>query len=346
MTELADLTIKLTAFLEKVVHLDDVAPVRALANQAFAEADANFKFMMISRATALSPFFAPQLNPGSDARQMFNADAWCKSIAMARLVATNTKTPRVLVSSAPKTGSTFIAGAITRTLDLHRVSLSLLSGRPYGHVWFGGALRDHDIDEMALISAALNPRGFLAHHHMICTPYLGKQSDLYGVMPIITKRNIFDTLVSFDDHVRKVYASVPDPDFLRLGFPAEWLDMDPDDRMEMILDLQLLWYMKYYASWKQCEASGQIKPLWISYETDLKGDKQALAARICEALGQADAIVPVLAQALTQDGTAGEHFNKGITGRGAAITGKNRQRIEDFFHKFRMLADFSDILDG
>ncbi|MDB5525705.1 MAG: hypothetical protein JWM58_3468 [Rhizobium sp.] len=345
LTELADPTTKLTEFLEKLVHLDDVEPVRALANEAFAEGDPNVKFRMISQATAVNPFFVPVLAAGADAKQVFNMDAWCKSIAMARMVAANTKTNRILVSSAPKTGSTFIAGAISRAFDLKRVSLTLLSAKPYGHVSFGGALRDHDVDELTLITATFNPKGFLAHHHMICTPYLAKQMSLYGVTPIITKRNIFDTFVSFDDHIRKVYASVPEANFLRLGFPAEWIEMDFDDRIDMLLDLQLLWYAKYYSSWKLCEAQGQTKPLWISYEQDLKGDSEVLATRICEALGRPEEAIPELAAALGQNGTKGEHFNKGINGRGEAITGKNRQRIKDFFHKYRMLADFSDILE-
>jgi len=337
---------KVNAFALSLVEVTEVEAARRLADQAFAEKDPEVKSQLLSMSAAVNPLAVPHLPEGVDASRMFTFDAWRKSIAMARMVAANTLTQRILVASAPKTGSTFLAGAITHTYGLTKVSMTLLSAKTYGHYSMGGGLRDHDVDELALISNSFIPGGYVAHHHMICTPYLGKQAALYGITPIITKRNIFDTFVSFDDHTRKLKKASPNKDYLHFGLPNKWFEMEFEDRMEMMLDIHLPWYAKYYASWKLCEAQRDIDPLWISYETDILGDKAKLAEKLAGRLRAPEASIPKLAEELKKVNPATQHFNKGVSGRGAAITGKNREKIEDFFHRFRDVCDFSDILDG
>lgn len=338
-------TAKLSTMVEKLLLIDEVAPARAIANEAFAEKDPDLKSRMIATNATVHPLAVPTLPAGMDASRLFNFDAWRKSIAMARIVAANTKAIRILFASAPKTGSTFLSSVLHQVYGLNKVSLTLLSAKSYGHYTLGGALRDHDVDELALLTNAFIPGGYIAHHHMICTPYLTKQMELYGITPLITKRNIFDTIVSYDDHIRKLYQTTSEHRFLRFGFPEEWYGMDFDDRIEMLLDLQLLWYMKYYSSWTLCEQQGLIKPMWIVYERDILGEKAALVDTIIERFGEPAGGTTRLVEELGREGTKTVHFNKGVSGRGAAITGKNRAKIEDFFYRFRDLIDFSDILD-
>jgi hypothetical protein len=249
----------------------------------------------------------------------------------------------VLVAAAPKTGSTFLTAALAAAFNLKQASLTTLSAWTHGHVVLGGGLRDHDVDELALITNSLVPEGYVAQHHMICTPYLGKQLSLYGVKPVVTRRNIFDTLVSLDEFNRKYFASGT---FTTTGLPEAWFGMEFDDRMEMLLDIQLPWFMRYYATWKLCEAAGEVKPLWVAYETDILGDKTKLAERLTEGLALPVSGVSRLATELAKSDTIKQNFNKGVAGRGASVTGQNRRKIEDFFHRFRSVCDFSDILEG
>lgn len=338
--------VKTQSFAARLVEATAVEPARIVADEIFAEKDPQLKASLLGMAATLNPLAVPRLPASVQASAIFTVDAWAKSIAMARMVAANTSSKRILVASAPKTGSTFIAGALHRTYDLSRLSLTLLSGLTYGHAQFGGGLRDHDIDELALITAAFSQNGFVAHHHMISTPYLGKLAALYGLTPIVTRRNLFDTFVSFDDHVMKFRDSNPAGAYLGAGVPDTWYDMEFEDRLDFLLDSQLHWYTRYYASWRLSESEGHIDPLWIDYETDILGSKQALAEKIAERLGAAIDSIPTLTAELGKNGGSRDHFNKGVTGRGARITGANRRKIEDFIHRFKIACDLTDLLEG
>lgn len=336
---------KTQSVVARLVEATKVEPARAVADEIFAEQDAALKTSLLGMAATINPFAVPHLPATVQPSSIFTVDAWAKSIAMARMVAANTKSKRILVASAPKTGSTFIAGALERTYNLSRVSLTLLSARSYGHMQFGGGLRDHDIDELALISTAYAQNGYVAHHHMIGSPYLGKQVALYGITPIITKRNLFDTFVSFDDHIMKLRGTAVDIPYLHFGFPDAWYDMEFEDRMDYLLDHQLPWYSRYYASWRLTEQQGYVDPLWIDYKTDILGSKQALAEKLIARLGADKADIPTLTAELGKSGETDDKFNKGVAGRGVKISGKNRQKIEDFIHRFKISCDLTDLLE-
>jgi hypothetical protein len=338
--------LKTQSVTARLLEATTVAPARAVADEIFAEKDSSLKMNLLSMAATINPFSVPQLPPGVQPASVFTVDAWAKSIAMARMVAANTVAKRILVASAPKTGSTFIAGALERSYNLARVSLTLLSARSYGQYQFGGGLRDHDVDELALITTAYAPNGYVAHHHMIASPYLGKQADLYGITPVVTKRNLFDTFVSFDDHIMKLRGTSADIPYLHFGFPEAWYDMDFDDRLEFLLDYRLPWYTRYYASWRLTAREGYIDPLWIDYERDILGPKRALAEKLAEGVGGNGASIEKLVAELGSSDANGDHFNKGVAGRGAKITGSNRRKIEDFVHRFKIVCDLTDLLEG
>ncbi|MGV3549991.1 hypothetical protein [Rhizobium sp.] len=335
--------IKTQSVVARLVEATTVAPARAVANEIFAEQDSAFKMNLLSMAATINPFAVPQLPPQVQPASLFNVDAWGKSIAMARMVAVNTKSTRVLVAAAPKTGSTYISGALERTYNLARVSLTLLSARSYGQYQFGGGLRDHDVDELALITTAYAPNGYVAHHHMIGTPYLAKQCQLYGITPIVTRRNLFDTFVSFDDQIMKLRGTSEYIPYLHFGVPEAWYDMEFEDRLDFLLDQQLPWYTRYYASWMLTQQEGHVDPLWVDYEADILGPKQALAEKIVARIGAPEASVSRLAGELD---SGNDNFNKGVAGRGSRITGRNRQKIEEFVHRFRIVCDLTGLLDG
>jgi hypothetical protein len=122
--------------------------------------------------------------------------------------------------------------------------------------------------------------------------------------------------------------------------------MDFDDRMDFLLDFQLGWYTRYYASWRLTEQEGYVEPVWIHYETDILGTKQALAEKLVAGIGGDAASIPVLIGELGKAGVGDDKFNKGVAGRGAKISGRNRQRIEDFVHRFKIVCDLTDLIES
>ena len=87
-----------------------------------------------------------------------------------------------------------------------------------------------------------------------------------------------------------------------------------------------------------------MTPLWINYEDDILAPKEFLAGRLRTFFGLPEEYVTTFAAALSEEGDEILNVNQGGSGRGAAISGKNRETILDFFARYRSEADFSFIL--
>jgi hypothetical protein len=228
------------------------------------------------------------------------------------------------------------------------VNLMMLTMRPFDYALYGAATRAQEIDELALLHSCLLPTGYVAHHHMLCSPLLIRQAELYRLKFVLLKRNIFDCFVSLDDFWLKYLRPVGDADeaYRRSLLPPGWAGLGDEERMHHLLDASLPFYVNYHTSWALWESETATPPLWISYEDDLLGDKALLAAKICDWMGRRKADAETLANEFHRERDGGQyHFNKGIAGRGTAIQGRNRQRILDAFAAHGNLANWSDILD-
>lgn len=326
------------------VMTSSVQSARSMATQIFMARDIPDKLDYIMIGSTSNPLFVPELPAELDAASLMSVGQFQKAVGFARAAAANTKSHRILFTAPPKSGSTFVSAMVSQVLKLRRVSLTLNSAVPYAHAMFGGATNEQAIDESALLTNCLAPTGFVAHHHMVCSPLMANQLKIYSVRPILASRNIYDCLVSYDDHFRKVIPKSDEPVALRHGLPSDYLNRDFDDRIAVLIDLKLNWYFKYYLSWLTCEREGYVNPLWISYEDDILAPKEFLAEKLRSHLALPEEYVTDFAAALNEDGGDILNVNKGVAGRGSLITGKNRQNIEDFFHRYAAEADFFFIL--
>jgi len=332
-------------FVAKIAGQSSLTAARAMATDVFMAKNAPDKLEYIMLGAINNPLFVPELPAALNPASLMSVGQLQKTIGFARAAAANTRTPRVLFTAPPKSGSTFVSAMIARTLGLRRATLTLNSALPYAHAVFGGATNEQAIDESALLTNCLMPVGFVAHHHMLCSPLMANQLKIYAVKPVLASRNIFDCLVSYDEHFLKVIANSDGKVVIRYGLPTDYLQRDFDDRIAVLIDLKLDWYFKYYLSWLACEREGYVKPLWISYENDILGPKELLAGRLRRFFDLPEEYVSTFTAALSEQGGAILNVNKGVSGRGSAITGKNRERITDFFHRYSSEADFSFILD-
>ena len=333
------------AFMELIGGAKDLASVRSLADEVMALADVNKQRKNLVLGNQFNPFFVPHAGGGQGPQ--LNSFQLQYFISQVRMAAANSSTPRIVVSAPMKSGSTFISESIGGSFKLPKVSLMMLLARPYDYAILGAATHAHEVDELALLNACLMPSGFVSHHHMLCTPFLAKQAELYNLKFILLKRNIFDCIISLDDFCLKLLAKVPGAGrYLQMQLPPDWAEMEFEARIHQLLNRFLSSYVHYHVSWKLLERAGAIAPFWISYEGELLGDKGQLAGRICDWLGRGKADSDALSAALRRDkGLEGMHFNRGISGRGKVIQGGNRQRVVSAFDDFKDLADWREILD-
>lgn len=307
-------------------------------------ADPRLKSVCTVNGTAINPFFVPNTVPGATA---LNATQWLYVVSQARAAAAGSTARHMLVAAPMKSGSTFVTKALSTALNLPRISIIMLLARAYDYAMLGAATRAHEIDELALISACCRPEGFVAHHHMLASPYLARQAELYRLDAVLIRRNIFDMLVSLDDFSLHHMATDANSDaFFSQGLPASYASMDFEDRIERLVDRHLPFYVNYYVSWTLVEQQGLIKPFWVSYENEISGGARALSGRVAGAFARTDDEASRIAAAFGEGGKMENvHFNKGVAGRGRAITGRSRQRVIEAFADFSDVADWSELLD-
>ncbi|MDB5553833.1 MAG: hypothetical protein JWL86_3817 [Rhizobium sp.] len=329
-------------FIHEIDGARTVEATRALADDVAGIDDASLRQRKLLAGSYINPFFIPRKSA-----QNLNTVQALYAINQVRASAANSTSERIIVSAPMKTGSTFMSQALYIAFGLQPANLMMLTMRPFDYALYGAATRTQEIDELALLHSCLLPTGYVAHHHMLCSPLLIRQAELYQLKFVLLKRNIFDCFVSLDDFWLKYLRPVADTDeaYRRSLLPPGWAGLGDEDRMHHLLDASLPFYVNYHTSWALWESQTATPPLWISYEDDLLGDKAALAAKICAWIGRGEADVGKLTKEFGRERDGGQyHFNQGVAGRGKAIQGRNRQRILDAFAAYKNLSDWGEIL--
>ena len=168
----------------------------------------------------------------------------------------------------------------------------------------------------------------------------------WGITPILTLRNIFDCIVSFDDMTKAKrrdlhYGWVPDAPFL---LPSDYADLEPAARYELVAASLGPWLVNFAVSWRRCESAGVVRPLRLQYETDIL-DPARLTAMLQSYLGL-DVVqsARLLAYAQRPDMTRGR-FNMGVVGRGRQLLPTCiLDRLEAYVRHFEDELTESDIL--
>lgn len=266
----------------------------------------------------VNPFL--RLSPQELARLRARPGDPMAALIAAREAAAGLKAPRYAVFGMPTSGSSFVQSSLQVALDLPFTSLTFF-GPPRQGTYFGANGQEDELDELAILRAVLHHRaGFVAQHHTRGSLHLALQLRAWAIAPILTVRNIFDCIVSFDDMVQVKrrdleHPWVPDAPFL---LPRNYADLDAAARYELVGASLGPWLVNFAVSWRRSEAAGAVRPLRLHYDTDML-DPERLAGRLRAGLGldatQSDRL---LAYARRPD-PARVRFNKGVAGRGRQL---------------------------
>ena len=336
-------------FLEMFSKIGNAGDITLTGHEFLARFAPQRRLEIASALTWANPFFIADI-PEETARKLaVNMDQFAEFIMRAKLTAKRSGQLNILVACAPKSASTFIEAALRKALGLPTVSLFTATTDGLAGSLLGANLREQEADELALIRCGLNNRGDVAQHHMRATPYLAQMLKIYNIRPIVTHRNLFDTLVSLDDMVleNRAGGSQDRRKYFGDGLPANYGRLEPEDRLTILAQRNTAWFIQFYVSWKACERAGLVEPLWISYEDDFLGDKQRLAERVSGFLGANMTDAGKLADAFADKRDAGaRRFNKGVSGRGRDMPQSVRDIILKTARYYRDDEDLAPLIGG
>lgn len=340
---------EIPVFMEMFTTLANPTMIQMAAHEFLARYPAERRLGLASAMSWANPFYIPDIQ-GDAARSLaVNSNMLAELTMRAKLTANRAPQLNVLLACAPKSASTFIAGALQTALGLPSAALFASTPRIRAVSMMGGNLREQEPEELALIRNGLNGVGYVAQHHSRCSPYLGLMLKTYNVRTIVTHRNLFDTFVSLDDMIMG-YRGPDDLGeglYFSDGLPSNYGKLDLEDRLTILVQRNTAWFIQFYVSWKKCERANLVKPLWVSYEKDFLADKQGLAERIITHLGlDPQAAAKLLTAFEDKSDGAAKRLNKGVAGRGSAMPDSVRAIIERTAHYYRDEEDLGPLLGG
>ncbi len=223
----------------------------------------------------------------------------------------------ILIAAAQRSGSTYLASILAHYFNCKIVFPSDASK--------GG---EHELSEYQLYT--LSNRDYVANLHLRCSLAAVRRIETYNLHLIITIRNIFDTIISIKDHIRRVRQDVPSfGSPLIMSYVPRQLADDDDDRLEAyILDFVLPWYFSFYSSWINYSSSLPV----IRYE-ELVTDPRIVLCKVLSRLGL-EVDLGRIDSALRMAEASDTNKNIGVCGRGTQLESKYMNRIKrlaDYF---------------
>jgi hypothetical protein len=128
-----------------------------------------------------------------------------------------------------------------------------------------------------------------------------------AIAPVVTWRNLADTILSFDDHVGYEGTESAAGTFTYIGDRDRYLAMPQQARFQFLIRHMVPWYIGFYLAWRAAKA-----PLFMHYE-DLVDDPAGYFGKIFNVLsGSVDRarLDPILGKPIPNT-----HFNVGRPNR-------------------------------
>jgi tetratricopeptide (TPR) repeat protein len=158
----------------------------------------------------------------------------------------------------------------------------------------------------------------------------------FGIRPVVLVRNIFDSVMSLLDFYNQGA-------FQTSYFRADWLHLDEEAKIDLLIDNVIPWYFQFVASWDLAEKQNRIEVHWLSYE-DLVADKPSSVLKVLEfySLGASRRGVEQRIREIESEERK-IRFNKGVTGRGSAGLNSGQQEQIRRLARYYPSTDFGRI---
>jgi hypothetical protein len=140
------------------------------------------------------------------------------------------------------------------------------------------------------------------------------------VKPVILTRNLYDVVLSLDDHFHNETSLFPTGDVPHDFFRATELH-----RWHFIINCHLPWYFNFLMSWQ--DAAREIETYWLTYER-LFTDQEGAIAELCDFWGLRCPPTRTVRSILEKMARQPTRLNVGTPNRGRLLLREHRQAIE------------------
>jgi len=214
---------------------------------------------------------------------------------------------------APKSGSTWLTRIFKDVLKWP--SVALVSG--FDH-------REQELDLSPLLAKGTTGHLLTPHQHCRYSSYTHQVIDALDTKVILQVRDIFDTIVSFYDHLTNDETAVPS------GFMNRqtWDALDQDTRWSYIVDLIIPWYFNFYCGWVTSTLYSDARIKMVTYN-DLKNDTLGTVSSLLDYCGEHRKSAHIQT-ALDRQKTRKNRLNKGVIGRGGTLPEHLKERVRGF----------------
>jgi hypothetical protein len=167
---------------------------------------------------------------------------------------------------------------------------------------------EQNINPFTLMVLAPYENQVFGAHHCAFAETL-QQLKLYRIKPMVTVRNLYDTVVSCKERIdmNGGHGSVLPPAYI----PLEWNEWSDGDKLLWTAYNVGQWQLKFFVSWLEAD----VEKLWVKYE-DFYADQRSGFKRIFDYYR-----LPHPHDSLIDAATSRTNinFNKGVSGRGASL---------------------------
>ncbi len=206
-----------------------------------------------------------------------------------------------------RSGSTHIQMGLCNLLQWRPVNLAGMHGEGQG---------EQSINPVALMVLEPYGRQVFGGHHPAYAETLSYLR-LYKMKPIITIRNLYDTIISIEERVSALWPSRTIPG---LYIPPDFISWPVEQRQVWVAENATPWQVKFFLSWDEAG----IEKLFVKYE-DFYANQQSGWLRILDFYGLEYPSQERLDFCAAQKNN---NFNRGVSGRGRDLP-RHVKRIID-----------------
>ena len=232
----------------------------------------------------------------------------------------------IFVACMPKSGSTFLANALSELTGYRYVNLTYAYERNEQNLYLPKLIDSYGF-------------GSVTHLHVRGTNANIELMNTFSIRPVILVRNIFDIVVSIRDHMLQEGFEFP-----TFFCNEKFTELTEKEQFDFIIEQGLPWYFNFYVSWYVALLSKSIDALWLIFEEVVSDWNEALR-NVAQFYGvkKTDKEIAEALEQTRKKRRQQTRFNKGKVGRGSSeLTNDQKEKIVSLA-RFYPWVDFSKI---